>query len=1270
MLQTNTLQKLEISTFPLNDIQLIEASAGTGKTYTIAALYLRLVIEKGEKPENILVVTFTKAATEELKGRIQAFLRISLNAIKQNNYSEIPFLEEVVKNTATSTDILIKRVERALLSIDEALISTIHGFAQKILQQYSFECGITADLELIEDDTPYIRTTVEDFWRTHISNLDEDKLIFFLELWPSPDEIINWVKSFLHTDSFKYIPEQIVSKWKDSDWSSIESSLLTDITKNKQELKQTWGNSNIGSTIISYFEDGLFNSYFYDYPEKERSPKTKIDAELINDAISEFEQYLDSENEYDLYLPEYHSLFLKRSLLKMIAKKNHKKVDIDDIEFFHQFESLFNKIKGFKTTIRAFLQWQIINYCKTRLNEIKENKQQLGFNDLLFKLRDALRNTNSGNKLADTIRNRFKFALIDEFQDTDPVQYEIFNRIYSGNYNKSTAPEKVSEESTSEEKHSEEKKSGSLIMIGDPKQSIYNFRGADIFAYLSAASSSKDIFTLDINRRSCTKIVDAINRLFGCNNPFVYKDIQYHSIASESQSNKIPLTVNNISLPGVMINHAINKDAEGNNHTKLKENKLVKDILDLLEKGQKGIAKIGDKSLKAKDIAILARTNNQAKNIQLQLSQAGIKTAFNGPDSVFSSEEADIVELLLHAVSNPNKDNYIKTVLASPLFKNNCNDFIRYSNPETPQIWETVITRFKNYKDIWLSKGFMAMFYSLLHNEGIVKRALPSIDGERVLTNLLHLGEIIHSASLKHPEIDSLINWFHEQREGINSEDHDSQIRLESDEELIKIITIHKSKGLEYPVVFIPDAEKIGLDSKNPFSLPKEFNEPFLFHNTQNELCLELGINDPAENQVLAYKERLAESIRLIYVAITRAKYSCYLYTSSYSTKGSGLRWLACNHLYNDKMPYELPSSGKKDTFKDDLNALAEMSSGSIEFNEITGLEEIGYLKTKNDPKQKLSARTLKRRIEKHFKLSSYTALSHSVSHIENPLGETYITQQNLSDTDTNNNYNNNQEDEFPKGIKTGLFFHQILEQIDFTKSIDDPVRKLIENKLIKFGLSTDLIDKAIEIIENTLNKELLIPSSESNSPNSSKAETVSLRKINTDNLVKEMEFYFPISKVTSQQFNELFINNAHINNSLTNKKYTRENRPLNFGRLEGYMRGYIDLIFQDNNKFYLVDYKSTYLENYSQENLFADIQKHDYDLQYLIYTIALHRFLQLKVPNYSYEEHFGGVFYLYLRGIESSTDSTDGVYYDKPDIDFIQSLDGFLRGLTSEGVI
>ncbi len=1180
---------------------LIEASAGTGKTYTIALLFLRLLLEKGLSVDEILVVTFTKAATEELRGRIRQRIRDALDVLEGQGPDD-PLLQELLAKAIEiiPRDRAVILLGDALTRMDEAAIYTIHGFCQRMLQEHAFESGSPFAMEFLETEQLLRKRIMEDFWRQRFYPASEEEAAWVASLWQAPEALLAGLGGHLGRQDLECIPA--ISEEEVAHQAETATTLFAQVQEQWQEQRE-----GVAELLRENKRLSRDKSKGYGLPRLEA-------------ALELLDEFLAAQTIPWLMAAEL-ELFTNSKILSSL-KKN--KQDPPSHSFFALFEAFFQAHQRLSRDRHILVLLQARTWLDEELTRRKEAQDQLSFDDLLTRLEAALQGK-GGGRLAGSISRRFPVIMVDEFQDTDPLQYRIFAAVHRA----------VERETTTEimtASPAEGKKPG-LFLIGDPKQAIYSFRGADIFTYIQARQDTppENRLTMTTNYRSSTPMVEAVNCLFDHESPFLFAkdEIDFPEVQAAGLADKAPLLLKE-SPPAPLTCLLLPEDDKGKPLAKgTAEEQAARfcahEIADLLAAGQRGEARIGDQPLSAGDFAVLVRTHAEADLVRKELSALSITSVSFSQQSVFSGKEARQLLTVMTSLNDLSDSALVRTALVTELFGYTAERLDNLRNDE--QEWEEVMFVLARYRRTWQQQGVIPMLQKLLKDQQTVSRLHAAPSGERMLTNFLHLAELLQAESRYRFGVhgaNALLRWFSDQIHSPEKHAENQQLRLESDENLVKIVTIHKSKGMEYPVVFLPF-----LWAARPCSRKR----PLAFHRPEQpeQLCLDLG-SGKDEHFLLAEKERLAEDLRLLYVAVTRARACCFFCWG----RVSKMEESALCYLLHGGLP-------APDQLLTDLDRL-DNGTGMLALRSFP--ERFFPPKLSNaDSEARLVSPAFKGRIDTRWQLTSYSGLISSL----HPLESLEIAKPEPERPDYDEGADREPAKEsglleppvldafcFPKGAAAGTCLHAILEKISFT----DPTghEAVIGAELARAGFDPSWLPVVGswmgEILQTNLGKE----------------NAFSLAAVRESNRVNEMAFYFPLIAMRLGRFNQVL------------EAFSYPALPNQHEVLEGLMVGFIDLVFAVDGRYYLADYKSNFLGNrpvdYQQEHLRVAMLDHRYDLQYLIYTLALHRFLKGRIRAYTYDEHFGGALYLFLRGLHPENEAGTGVFAARPPLALIEALD------------
>ena len=1235
----------QLTSTPLDaGVTLIEASAGTGKTFTIAGLFLRLILERNFSVREILVVTFTEAATEELRDRIRRALTDAAAAFRAGASND-PVMSRLIAPHLPQARQMLTRLDRALCGFDEAPIFTIHSFCQRTLRDRAFESGALFDTELLTDDTELLETITEDYWRLRFYEAGALPVAFALKNRLRPESFLPLLREQTRHPLLRHV-------------SRVDGRALEELTgaleKTFAAARAMWLKEKDDITALVDPGAGWAIGEHGDpdvVPEKLALAGTCFE---FDDPTSEALDAL--------------KFFSRRTIEKSTSTKRESPV--------HEFFDLCEQLGEREADFLAGLRLDFISYGRAEMPRRKQQLKAQSFGDLLTHLHAALKAPGGGD-LARDVRAKYRAALIDEFQDTDPVQYQIFQKLFAPAVRPSPGAETHEQrpaaddlqtqatghvsaprdgrtpEENDQSRLTPAATSPLLFLIGDPKQAIYGFRGADIFTYLEAAARVDQRYTLEENWRSETSLVRAVNAIFSfAGNPFVFDPIHFQPVRAAGDADQDALVENGQPSPPLHLwfmprergTAVINKgDAEATLPTL-----VAVEIARLLNTAQ-----LGPVRLVPRDIAVLVRKRDQARLLQEALRALRIPCVLHTEESVFASREARELDRVLAALAQPGNDRLLRAALATDLMGADGPALEALASDEPG--WQARVERFRAGHERWRQRGFMPMFREWLREENVRPRLLAFADGERRLTNLLHLAEALHQAGLERRlGATELARWLRERIAASEQAAEEHQLRLERDDQAVRIVTIHKSKGLEYPVVFCP----FSWDSS---SLRRGQDEEVLFHSPitgedgASEFFRDLGSENIAEHRALAFRERLAENLRLLYVALTRARNRCYLVWGGFKDAGSSApAWLfhrPGSRTGDLKESLDAHFKSLDDAaLRGDLERLVASSTDekgrpSVQLTDIPGPSlELCYPASGSAPD--LQPREFTGVIDRRWRISSFSTLTagardeqpdyDATAAINNPVALEAAASEIAGIF------------AFPRGTAPGTCLHKILEDLDFTSAGEGVLEPFAADKLRLHGFSPSEFGPGVcDAIRRTLAVPL-----EPAYPDFTLSRVPPVDRLN------ELEFYFPVNQLSPALLAGGFAGLAGAADSLPRLER------LGFKPAGGFVKGFIDLVLRFDGRFYIADWKSNWLghraEDYGPPALAREMAEHFYALQYHLYTVALHQYLALRLPGYDYEKHFGGVFYLFIRGIDPARPEL-GVYRDRPPAELVRKLNGLL---------
>ncbi|MGH8491543.1 MAG: UvrD-helicase domain-containing protein [Moraxellaceae bacterium] len=1272
------LKALDLYTLPLAGTQLVEASAGTGKTWTIAGLYVRLLLETDATLDRLLVVTFTKAATAELRERLRArlveveqallagnsddiFCQWALEAfrddepVKQNGRpgagrDPATFVSDLESESGPESEkalgpglrrgdgeengltsrrqAAIAKLTQSLRIFDEAAIHTIHGFCQRVLDDVQLP-ALLDEPDIVPDERDWLPGLTQEAWIRHCRNPLLADLLAADSLSPAivqRDVEVLLLKPYLQISSVDHAIDAEQLAWR------------------REALHKHWLQDR--EAIVR------------DVSEADALSRSKDHYKALDDMLAALDFWLTGEGALEKAL--------RRLTPEKFAEKKKQKGRMPQHAFWNELADWFTAADGLLLAFRRTL----VDDVRAALVAHKQAMGLLSYQDLLGLLAGAVED----ERLAADIRSRYRAALIDEFQDTDPLQFRIFETLFgagSSSSDKDSARadgelvESIEAQADLESPsmtegnpggtssgRTEKRASGvttdfPLYLVGDPKQAIYSFRGADIFTYLRARQSAEGRYTLGTNRRSTPELVQAVNGVFTRHrNPFLLSDLGFPLVdAVATKENLLPAQAPfQCWLLPAEGDKPLGKEAARDFSVQA----TVAEISRLLREARQGAVKIGEKPLRPGDIAVLVPKHRDGRAVVEALAAAAIPAVIRSQDSVFATAEAVQMQSLLEAVAEPGREGRVKAAFLSPLMGGTVEAL--YAAQESDAQWSALMAILLEARERWQRRGFMPMWEGLLREFRVYERVLAAAGGERGLTNLRHLATLMQHQADADPVPERQLAWLREQVQEEEASE-ENQLRLESDAERVQVLTIHVSKGLEYPVVFCPFLWDGSLLHKS--------DDDRAEYRAGADSLLDIGSERFAHAQTRMATERLAEKLRVLYVALTRAKYRCYgIWGRVKDSETSPFSWLLLGGNTEGDPDADILARDLKD-FDHEYHAAA-LQKLAAEMPQAFAWQEINPDITA--PPLALAAEAqgmpqlppFSRNLERRWRVSSFTGLSESAhAPDQSPLQESpdHDAQSPLLSVPVF------QEEivvpegihAFPRGAAAGVFWHAVLEE-----AVADAILATGGNKAADMSQRiADLLQEHALApdwqaqVQSTLAQLLTTPLD---------AEGATLGALESARV--EMEFIYPVGRLTPSGFLELPDVAPRYRDALT---------ALDFPLLAGYLKGFIDLIYRHDGRYYVLDYKTNWLgpddSAYTQERMQQAMADSHYYLQYWLYVLALHRHLKTVKKDYDYERDMGGVRYLFLRGMASAT---RGVYAARPSLALVDALDALMQGETA----
>ena len=1254
IIESTGAQPLRALEFPLWGSRLIEASAGTGKTYTIAALYLRLVLGHGEPPEGraltppeILVVTFTRAATQELRDRIRSRLTQAALFFLEEDAGDA-FLESLREEYEPAQwGGCARRLQLAAEWMDDAAISTIDAWCYRMLREHAFKSAGHFDVEMDLDDAENVAEATRDYWRLFVAPLDVHELAFFLEILTA--HRLHQRKD-VDCDSLAQVLQQ---RWLREGLTYPTGPSPAEMCRQTRQrldaLKQRWQAwlPDLRAVFEDAYDRGLYS-------------KKALKVTVWRGCLDSLEKWV-SDAGQAVPVNMKHVERLSYDSLKAIWEEGSP----PQHPALFALSDLKAELESIPREATRIFQ-HAANWVGDRVEVLRRKRGTLGVSGLQRQLKSALEGP-GGQELADAIRARFPAAMVDEFQDTSPLQYRLFDNIYQVQSNS---------------------RGCLLALIGDPKQAIYGFRGADIHAYLAARRACEGrLYTLTDNYRSAPAMVEAVNAVFEFaehqneRGAFLFRNAD--------AGNPVPFQpVNAAADPGILeIEGAIAPaltvwhDETFTSLEKCEEAlslACASEIHRLLELGDEGRAGIrrhdAFRPLKAGDIAVLVNTGKEATALRAALANRGIRSVYLSDDrSVYQGIAAQDVLSWLRACAEPENAGYVRAALASSgldLHWDRLHALIR-----DDQHWESILEQFAGYKELWQRKGVLPMLRRLMQDFGVPARMLAEDgerrEGERNLTDYLHLAELLQSASAMLDGEHAVIRYLEERIERggeVDMEGDVSRMRLESDAALVQVVTVHKSKGLEYPLVFYPFAYY----ARRPDTSLKL---PVVYRDRQGRERVVVNmadLDDTAQEEALQSlaHEQLAESVRKFYVALTRARHATWIGVASVSSlprSAPGYLLGGAEACSPEALPLSLHAWADACTHIS-VQPFPEVHPGRYQASESETFTPVW--------------RDMRRRITQRWALSSYSSLARmAVGHADpwqvhtegaslalpdEPQLDIYLEAYAASEkgvvTEETTAIRGAAEvpegiHAFPKGAGPGSFLHGLLERVFLQRpSVAFQDLAALNSWIARrcgsrgWGVHADILTQwLVDFCTREFRLPEYVGSVVLRPEARSRRRPLQLSQLDT--FLPEMEFWFGAQEADLPALDALV--SQHILPGLRRPR-------LEQGRFNGMLRGFVDLVFEHDGQFYVADYKSNWLgpnaSFYDSPRITAAILEHRYDLQAALYLYALHKHLQSRLGDqYDYDRDVGGALIFFIRGHAAAT---QGLHIERPPRELMAHLE------------
>ena len=1141
---------------------VIEASAGTGKTFTIEHLVVDL-LKKGKVTslDEILAVTYTEKAAGELRDRIRTNITKSLEQERSD------FLQ------------------MALDTFDSASIFTIHGFCNRILQEYAFENGGQFQYELIDDTEVYrkvLTMIMRDIWPERYG----DRLKSILEISQFPgttgDGISHWIKQVIDVAMrFQPAGNDVLDPPDGMDIQLQLTEMETAVHSILDALLQV-----VGAIDMSDMAQSELCARYASLNIRQNSIQKRIRI------LSSLLQLLAAHRKTPVTLRQLTEFLSGKDVASIEFSELNtgwKKTGEDYEEKLPRLPDIIGLLEGLTlldlSALRNMLTANTVRELKRYANEYKESEGLISYDDMVIRVHTAL--AADAGMLKHVLQRRYRYALVDEFQDTDILQWKIFSMIFL------------------------ESGANRLFIVGDPKQAIYAFRGADIHAYYTARDEmisryKANYYCLNENWRSSPALIHGYNTLFADGNWF--SDSAIHYLPSRYPAEKKP-----DACPGaaslILVQCGVSSGSEA---------KFIN--ADFIARELTAIIK-EDPATALKDIAVLVTRWKEAEAIEKSLKRADIKYSYYKKEGLYQSRESLEVSYLLSAIARPHDLAARKRALVTRFFNIPLSSLDHYDAIVADH---PISLLFEHWIAFASMKKWPRLFQSLLDDTGILYRLAPH-DYDRTVINYRSILQNLEIESFRNNfcirEISDYLNGLRTR----NSYSHDSYNiqKIDIDKPGVQILTVHASKGLEFNTVFIaggftrgksPDYWTYHMDGKKTF-----------------DLVMAPQHRERYDTEVSGEEERL------FYVALTRARSRLYIPLFEPTPRALG-----SSGILGTRLPNAL------NALQDD-EQVTRIDCGSPRYETAPATPIAAPIEPFILPEPLLPDPAL-HFLDRTMRVDSFTGLKERLLHRKvfekqvSAFGESAVVS--VEDEAASISLMASQTPPgpgtgLPRSRETGLMLHQVLERIDF-QQVGDAATP--ESLLINHPSASVIIDTALrEQMNLSGSEEILTAKQEAariiwNTLHAPLNDS-SLALRHMDQRLHEVEFYYPVS---------LPFAGAVPGTSLSN----------------GFIHGFIDMIVWIQKKIYIVDWKSNYIDRgYDRDQLEQNILEMHYDLQISIYTAAVLRWMKRVIPDYSYDRHFGGILYLYLRGMNSEVPGS-GIYFVRPDDETTaMASPAFMRG-------
>jgi len=1170
---------------------LLEAGAGTGKTRVLVDRYVRCVLdpERGAGDvRQVAAITFTEKAAGELRQRIREEF-------------------EAREVTAAPGSAEAAAVRRALDALDDAPISTIHGFAGRLLRESPVEAGVDPAFEQMDELAAEIaRARLWEEWLTALAgSAEDDSPAGPVRMWLS-----RLLRAGVRLDAVRELatgPKGVFRERYDIDPVG-DAPPEPDIAAMVRELGEPLRDLERYCVAACKTPD--------DTGRLAADELSEACRKLLDDPSADIDR---------LAAALFHDLSVK-------SAPGGDKRNWDDAQggkdgLVRRYRAVGRIVDAAREAYASYLTelaLAVADAFGRWAGATQVAQGRLDFTDLLGRLRDLLAGDRDARR---ALQQRFRYILVDEFQDTDPVQWQILELAFHG--------------------HS------TLVLIGDPKQSIYAFRGADVAAYARAVAQADDRQGLTVNHRSDRPVVAAVDALFA--GVRLGPGIDVPHVTAAHPGSRLVLPPGSPWRSPVRLRVAVGDPFLTPEQARRRiAADLVAQVRGLLEPGAARLATDdGQRDLRPGDIAVLVRTNRRGRTLAQHLSAAGVAVAFTGSNSIFGSEAARDWLTLLRALDQPRR-SAVRSALLTDFVGATLDDLAR-ADEDAFADWAAMIHRWAR---VQRTAGIAGLFATIEQDTGLAERVLSRHLGERDLTDARHVAQLLHEQSLGGLTGGALADWLEAEMTAPDSTGERTR-RLETDAEAVQIMTVHRAKGLQFPIVLVPEA--------SDRLIPKDSGDKLVYHDPEGVRLLDLsGLHAPGREQRRAAQlaEEAADSLRTLYVSVTRAQSQVTLWwaRTRYRTAASPLHRMLFRRRDltgepDESYPVDRPPG---DAHPGTLDWLAP---AGIAVEDLTVTTAPSGSSAAGEPTS-LAARQWRRSIDTHWRRTSYSGLTATV-HGQPPVGAVddepvpdaaAPDQDGLAGAFPAADGVLSPMAALPGGAIFGTAVHGVLESLDWYAP-EVAEQDALRDRLAAAAAET-LRRHPLGDVSAAALAEALLPSLVT--PLGAWAQGRCLADIPVADRLSELAFEMPLgaphATPTLGDIAGLLRHHLPPDDPLSAYPQALQADGLTEQTLRGFLTGSIDAVLRlrtplGDERFVVVDYKTNRLspqaelrlDHYRQGPMAAEMIRCHYPLQALLYQVALHRFLTQRLPGYRPDDHLGGATYLFVRGMGGRDPAIDG---------------------------